>query len=532
MRTLATGGRLQREHGKVLFTRQIDYTVGEVWRDAFDRLLPIGPSSPTQGSAPIRPCKGERVAAPRADMTPQELEAIVSGGEGSQVEFKRTTGQRSDAGKTVCAMLNGTGGFVLFGVRDDGRVDGQEVTSRTVEDVVREIRRIEPYPPVNPEVVQLENGRAVIALRVPGGVTGPHTYDGRPYVRVGPTTQVMSQDEYRRRLLEDMHPVHRWELQPAANFGVEDLDTSEIVRTVEEAIRRNQLSDPGTRAPSELLRGLGLMRDGRLLNAALALFVRAECTLPYFPQCVVRLARFRGTTTTEFEDNRQFHGNIFELLQVTQTFLRQHLPVAGRIIPSVFERADDPMYPPEALREALVNAFSHRDYQAGGGSVSVAIFDDRLEIASTGGLHFGLTPDDLRRPHSSRPWNPVMASVLYRRGMIEQWGRGTLKIGELAERAGLAQPEFEERTGDLVVRFRPSSYVAPRKVERDLTPLQRELLGIIGTSQGGLALGQIRDRLSSRPAERTVQATLQLLRELGLVESVGWARGARWKLPD
>ncbi len=63
-------------------------------------------------------------------MTPQELQAIVAGGEVAQVEFKRTTGQRSEAARTVCAMLNGDGGFVLFGVRDDGRIEGQEVVSR------------------------------------------------------------------------------------------------------------------------------------------------------------------------------------------------------------------------------------------------------------------------------------------------------------------------------------------------------------------------------------------------------------------
>ncbi len=398
--------------------------------------------------------------------------------------------------------------------------------------MVHELRRIEPHPPVNPEVVSLDNGRSVIALRVPGAAAGSHTYDGRTYVRVGPTTQVMTQDEYRRRLLEEMHPAHRWELQPAADIELDELDAAEIVRTVEEAIRRNQLSDLGTRAPNELLRGLGVMRDGRLLNAAIALFVRSDRALPNFPQCVVRLARSRGTTTTEFEDNRQFHGNVFELLQLTQTFLRQHLPVAGRIVPSLFERADDPMYPPEALREALVNAFCHRDYQAGGGSVSVAIFDDRLEIASTGGLHFGLTPEDLRRPHSSRPWNPLIASVLYRRGMIEQWGRGTIKIGELAERAGLAQPEFEERTGDLIVRFRPSSYVAPRRVERDLTLLQRKLLNMIGSTSDGVSLGHLRAELGSPVPERTIQDTLRSLRELGLVRSAGWARGARWYLAE
>ena len=73
------------------------------------------------------------------------------------------------------------------------------------------------------------------------------------------------------------------------------------------------------------------------------------------------------------------------------------------------------------IREALANAFVHRDYSIGGGSVGVVVYDDRLEIWPAGQLHFGLTPDILFGPHESKPWNPMIASVFYRRGIIETW---------------------------------------------------------------------------------------------------------------
>jgi ATP-dependent DNA helicase RecG len=74
------------------------------------------------------------------------------------------------------------------------------------------------------------------------------------------------------------------------------------------------------------------------------------------------------------------------------------------------------------------NAFCHRDYSIGGGSVALGVYDYRLEITSTGGLHFGLTPEALYLPHQSLPWNPMITRVFYRRGIIEAWGRGTLKM--------------------------------------------------------------------------------------------------------
>ncbi|HLM68634.1 MAG TPA: RNA-binding domain-containing protein, partial [Longimicrobium sp.] len=328
---------------------------------------------------------------------------VVAGGESLQAEFKRTTGQRTDAARTICGMLNASGGFVIFGVTDDGRIRGQQVTAATLADVARELGRIDPQALLSPEAVELEDGSALVVVRVPRG-DGPYTYDGRPYLRVGSTTVLMGTEEYQRRLVERMHSATRWETQAARGVTLADLDADEIIRTAEEAMRRNRLVDPGSRRIEDLLLGFGLLRDGELLNAAVVLFCRAGRLMPLYPQCTLRLARFRGRDMAEFEDNQQETGNAFQLFMRAQRFLRDHLPVAGRIIPGLFERVDDPLYPPVALREALANALCHRDYGVHGGSVGIAIFDDRLEISSTGPLRFGLRAADLTGPHPSLPW--------------------------------------------------------------------------------------------------------------------------------
>ena len=118
---------------------------------------------------------------------------------------------------------------------------------------------------------------------------------------------------------------------------------------------------PGTRDPKELLRGLGLIKDGVLLRAAVVLFGKTERVEVEMLHCLLRVARFRGINRLEFLDNRQFRDNAFGLLLRAERFMRENLPVAGRIVPNLFERVDEPLYPPEALREALANAFCHRD---------------------------------------------------------------------------------------------------------------------------------------------------------------------------
>lgn len=456
-----------------------------------------------------------------------ELQNLVARGESETLEFKKTTGELKEGCQTACAMLNGIGGFVLFGVANDGRILGQDVAASTLETIARQVGLIEPPTFPDLETIALTNGKMVIALRVSGG-GGPYSYDGRPYVRYGATTKVMPRDRYERMLLERMHTTSRWENQPAQGVTVSDLDEVEIVRTIEEAIRRGRLEDPGTRNPQDLLTGLGLFHDGRLLNAAVVLFGQANRMLPNYPQCLLRMARFRGKDRTEFIDNRQEVGHAFELLQRAQRFLRDHLPISGRIEPTLFERVDDPLYPPDALREALANALCHRDYGIPGGSISIGIYDDRLEISSTGILPFGLTPDDLRRPHQSRPWNPLIAQVFYRRGIIESWGRGTLKMIELTQKAGLVPPDFECSTGEVIVRFFPTQYVPPMRVDHHLSELQREILEVLAHSPK--ALREIMNALAAPTPERTVQDNLKILRELELVELTGMRRAAKWSL--
>jgi ATP-dependent DNA helicase RecG len=460
-----------------------------------------------------------------------EIRDLATAGESETLEFKRTTGERREAMHALCAMLNHRGGRVLFGIEADRRVVGQQVSDHTLEELAQEIQRIDP--PVFPAIdrVPVDGGLEVLAVTANPGQGRPYSYKGHSYRRVANTNQEMSRDEYNRMLLERLHGEQRWETEPARDWTVADLDGGELSRTIDEAVRRGRADEPGTREPEEILRGLGLLKDGRVLRAAAVLFGRADRLAADFPQCLLRVARFRGTDRTEFLDNRQFHGNAFDLLLKAERFLRESLPVAGRVTPGLFERVDDPLYPPMALREALANAVCHRDYSIGGGSVGIAIYDDRLEVTSSGALHFGLTAEALFGPHESLPWNPLMARVFFRRGVIEAWGRGTLKILELAQQAGLPRPEIEEVGGCVTVRFRPSRYLPPQRVARDLTERQRAILAALAASRWGLAL---RDLRSAHPGVSAweIKEGLAALKALGLVEPQGHGRGAVWRLRE
>ncbi len=110
----------------------------------------------------------------------------------------------------------------------------------------------------------------------------------------------------------------------------------------------------------------------------------------------------------------------------------------------------------EELR-ALANALCHRDYTIPGGAVAVAMYDDHLEITNPGTFHFGITPEKLAQPHESKPWNPIIAGVFYRAGIIERWGTGTLNILDWCAENGNRAPAWAEQAGSVVLTFDPQT---------------------------------------------------------------------------
>ena len=458
-----------------------------------------------------------------------DLEAVrrlVAEGESERLEFKKTTGELRSAMPSLCSMLNDSGGKVLFGVTDSGKILGQDVTDATLREVAGELRKIEPPTVFEQARVLVREGKEVLILETTTALDVPYTYDGRPYKRIGPTTSLMSQSEYQQHLLFRSHAIHRWENQSAEGYSANDLDTEEIDRTIREAIQSGRLESRSS-DPLDALDRLQLRVDGQLLRVAVVLFRRKF--MPYYPQCTVRLARFKGIDKSEFLDQRQLHGHAFQILDEAMHFILRNIPISGHFEPGKLERQDVPLYPPLALREALVNAICHRDYMIAGGAIFVAIFDDRLEVTSSGLLPSGITVADLKRDHASRLRNPLIAGVFYRRGLIEQWGRGTQKIVTWCVAAGQPEPEFEEQAGAVVVRFRPAGYHPPLRVSQDLSERQRRILLTL-SSRKEWTFPEIYEALDDPPSERTVRMELSELSGLGLVGSRGRGKFARWWL--
>ena len=401
---------------------------------------------------------------PKAHKTAKELSKLVKQGEGATLEFKRSTGELREGLQTLCALLNGSGGMVLFGVRPDGSPEGQQVTDKTLREIAQAMDRFEP--PVNVPVERIPMGkeREVLVLRVKETLESvPFTFDGRPYERVTSTTRKMSQEKYEKLLLERGHARRRWENLPAEGLTLKDLDKKEILRTRNLAIQQNRIPPDTSQNVGDILDRLGLRVKGVLTEAAQVLY--GTKFLNDHPQCLLKMGRFRGTKITgQIVDNKQEHMNAFAMVREGMAFLERTMPLGARFPKGTIFREDRYPVPAEALREILLNAVMHRDYSNYSGYVAIVVFDDRIEIQSYGRLPAGVTLKQLSGPHLSKPTNPLIAETFHRTGAVEKWGQGTNRVIEICKKQGSAPPTFEEQQGFLIVTFK-AQMVADGAVE-------------------------------------------------------------------
>lgn len=406
-------------------------------------------------------------------MTYQDIEALTTQKEGNNLEFKESTGQLDRSMETLCAFLNGEGGTILYGVKDDGRIIGQAISDSTKRSIAEAINRIEPFVDLEVSYTTIpDTEKYVITIFAEKQhFMRPFTYKGRAYQRIESTTTVMPQERYNHLLLE-RGGKYGWEAMINPDLKIADLDENAIIGAVREGIRNGRLPETTIREEiSIILKKFRLLNDGRLNNAAAVLFGKE---LYDYPQCLLRMARFKGTTKDEFIDNQRAEGNIYELLDAAMAFFFKHLSLSGKI--NSLYREEELSIPYKALRECCINAFCHRSYHHPGSSVSIAIYDDRVEIRNTGTFPADLPIERLMEEHDSKPQNPIIANVLYKSKILESWGRGISTMVDECKRVELPDPEINTDGNFVWVVFkynRSSVKFPPQLSNSDLTSTQQ-----------------------------------------------------------
>ena len=398
------------------------------------------------------------------------IQDFIAKSETAEIEFKETTGQLERGLETLCAFLNGTGGTVLFGVTDKGKLIGQEISDKTKRDIVEGIGRIEPLTNVEISYIPIpETNKYVVVLHVePQLYARPFTYKGRAFQRLESVTSVMSQISY-NHLLMQRGGKYAWETMYNDDLKIEHLDENTILGAVRAGVESGRLPETTMREDISVILGKFnlLSSEGKLKNAAAVLFGKE---MGDYSQCLLRMARFKGVNKEEFVDNQREYGNTFKLLDVAMSFFFKHLSLSGKV--EELYREEELSIPYKALRECCINAFAHRIYHKPGSSVSIAIYDDRVEVTNSGTFPEDMTIERLLSTHDSEPQNPIIANVLYKSKILESWGRGIGLMVSECQRVGLPAPEFHTDGAFVWVVFRTSTTQVPHKYHTSTTQVE------------------------------------------------------------
>lgn len=375
-----------------------------------------------------------------------EVQQLIKQPESSELEFKARVNLPVLL-QTICAFANGGGGSLLIGVSDTKQVLGVPDASAVREKLLQQLQnQLSPPPNASVIVTELE-GKQLLLLEVAPGRDRPYISQNTIYVRRGGTTAKASPAEI-VQLINGLDSIPRWEAASRVELTLDDLDSVALAETREAANRLRFAALPDDN--SQMLERLHLIRNGLLTNAAAVLFAPAVAKI--MPQTQLRAVRYtHNDSRDELLDNQLFSGHAFELLAQALRFLEGNLSVAAAVpAAGTLVRADRLAYPLVAVREGLLNAIVHRDYEQFEGGITLALYPHRLEIWNTGWLPTGVTVKSLREGGSSHPRNPDIARVLMMRGLVERVGSGGPRIVALCKEAGLPAPQWQEKAGGVL----------------------------------------------------------------------------------
>jgi len=199
------------------------------------------------------------------------------------------------------------------------------------------------------------------------------------------------------------------------------------------------------------------------------------------------------------------------------------------------QRIERYFVPEDALREALLNAICHKQYQSGI-PIQISVYEDRLYVANVGSLPENWTIESLMAKHSSVPYNPNIASVFYLAGFIESWGRGVEKICDALKADNLPMPEYTVHPGDIMIKFTGPEDRIVRVTDKvtngvtgEVTDRERQVLQLL-IEDPGYTMPQLAEKMTV--SRKTVAGYLKSLKEKGVIERVGTTRSGHWEIMD
>lgn len=379
--------------------------------------------------------------------------------EQQNIEYK--SAWHDDYLKWVCGFANAQGGVIFIGKDDSGKVVGILDYKKLMDDIPNKIRNAMG---ITIEVNLHEESEKYFIEIVTNPYSVPISLRGRYYYRSGSTKQELTGSSLNEFLLSKSGKTWDDIVEPDATF--DDIDEETVQHFLKETQNSGRLPIGKDLTTKELFEKLRLSKKGQLKRGAIVLFGKDPGK--FYPNIFVKIGRF-GKDDADLLFQETEEGNLLNLSnavlnQLSHKFLIRNVSFEG------LYRRETSEYPITALREVILNALVHRNYM--GAPTQIRVYDDKITFWNDGKLTDELSLEDLKKTHSSKPRNPIIADVCFKGNLIDAWGRGTIKIIDSCLDNQLPEPELAERDGGFLVTLFKNNLTPEQLIKLDLSERQ------------------------------------------------------------
>jgi len=448
--------------------------------------------------------------------TMKDVQSKIPKHEGYLVEFKEFLGGLSvkELAITLCAFANTDGGDIFIGVADNGHMQGVKISPRLL-DVIQNTAREECSPPISISLnpIEIDSSHHVVKISVEKSGHLHSILSGKTYIRVGSQDKKILGDEL-LRLAETKSKVSFEEY--TLDAGIEVIDSESLNRYYEARkkvsnIRRNLTHE-------EILLKIGLAEATensiKIKAGAFILFGKED-------ESVMLQRDFTFVKYDAIDKMYSYREDISLPASRVLDRLMELIRPYNRITEGVhgLVRAEKELYPEAAVREALLNAFAHRDYRISGLKNECRLYPDRLEIISAGTLPSIITLENIDERHYSR--NPKTMNALLILGLTEELGQGINLMKDELKKNGNPPPHFIVTSDQFkVIFYKPKIYIN--------TSDRRKLLYEYFVSHEIISRAQIESLLDLR--KTSSKNYIQKLLHENYLEKIGNGPRTRYKL--
>jgi ATP-dependent DNA helicase RecG len=402
----------------------------------------------------------------------------------------------SQLAATLVGMANANGGTVLLGIAPRStQVQGVSDPEKVIDRIFQAALLSDP-PLVLPVPLQYSVGGKpplkVLSITIPRGLPHVYSLDGSYLGREGRQTNPISARRLCQLLIE--RGSIQFETRVVIDATIDDLDPSAVEAYLEiiNARSKNAISIKSGRDADILLRrGCLSLVEGKLRPTYAGLMLFGRYPQQWLPNATILAAHFPGITFSDEYIKQDIYGNLPDQLRQAEVFIRDNLRRVVRLVGLIHQETLE--YPFEAVRELLINAIAHRDYNIQGDNVHLHIYSDHLEVSSPGGLPGPVTLDNLLEARFSR--NAVIVQVLADLGFVERLGYGLDRVVTVMRQSSLRLPHFEEVAGCFKVTLFGQGIMTPNVALNDLSRYQG--MGLNPRQNMALAYLSVHKRISN-----------------------------------